>query len=306
MKLVRCEKNPLLKPRGDDWEALAVFNCGAVKIKDKIHILYRAIGDYVTYTSRLGYAVFDENLNLLERWKEPVFHPDLKFWEMSIEDPRLVKIENKLYITYVTTPKPTPPFAVRKKLGLPRPEQPFPRCAVAEIKEFKEFKRLGIVTPYNAEERNLVLFPRKIRGRYAALHRPANWVGEKYSVNKPSIWFAWLDDIPGMMYEHKVVMKPEEDWEIKKVGAGPPPIETEKGWLLIYHGVDEEEVYRAGVALLDLEQPWKVLAKSSKPILEPEESYEKEGDVPNVVFPTGAIVINNKLIIFYGAADKVC
>ena len=98
----------------------------------------------------------------------------------------------------------------------------------------------------------------------------------------------------------------EMDWEIKKIGAGPPPIETEKGWILIYHGVDENDVYRAGVALLDLNEPWKVIARCEKPILEPEKDYEIEGDVPNVVFPTGAVVIDNELYVFYGAADKVC
>ncbi len=304
MKLKRHKKNPILTPRGDDWEALAVFNCGVIKKENKIHVLYRAVGEYVNYVSRLGYAVFDEELNLLYRSEKPVFNPDVKLWEMSIEDPRLVEVEGKIYMTYVTTPTPAPPFAIRKRLGLPKPEQAYSRCAIAEVKDFKEFRRLGIVTPYDAEERNTVLFPEKIDGKFAVLHRPANWIGKE--VNKPSIWFAWLDSIPGMMHGHRVVMQPEEDWEAVKIGAGPPPIKTEKGWLLIYHGVDENYVYRAGVALLDLEQPWKVIAKSSEPILEPKEEYEKEGDVPNVVFPTGAVVVGDELIVFYGGADKVC
>lgn len=303
MKLRRHKGNPVLRPRGDDWEALAVFNCGAVKVGDRIHVLYRAVGDYVTYASRLGYAVFDEGLNLLERPRDPAFSPDVRFWEMSIEDPRLVNLEGEIYVTYVTTPTPAPPLAIRKRLGLPKPKQAFPRCAVAKVEGFKEFRRLGVVTPYDAEERNLVLFPRRINGKYAALHRPANWVGP---VDKPSVWFAWLDGIPGVMHGHKVVLKPERSWEAKKVGAGPPPIETEEGWLLIYHGVDENDVYRAGAALLDLERPWKVLARSPEPILEPEEEYEREGDVPNVVFPTGAVLVGEELVVFYGAADKVC
>ncbi len=306
MKLRRHKKNPILTPRGDDWESLAVFNCGVIKKGNKIHVLYRAVGEYVNYVSRLGYAVFDEELNLLERYEKPVFNPDVKLWEMSIEDPRLVEIEGKIYMTYVTTPTPAPPFAIRRRLGLPKPEQAYSRCAVAEVRDFKEFKRLGVITPYDAEERNTVLFPEKIDGKFAVLHRPANWVGESYSVSKPSIWFAWLDSIPGIMHGHRVVMQPEEEWEAVKIGAGPPPIKTEKGWLLIYHGVDEDYVYRAGVALLDLEQPWKVIARSSEPILEPKEKYEKEGDVPNVVFPTGAVVVNDELIVFYGGADKVC
>ena len=95
MKLVRYEGNPVLKPRGDDWEAVATFNCAAIYRDGNIHVLYRATGDYVHYASRLGHAIFDESLNLLERPEEPVFGPDLKRWEMSIEDARLTEIEGQ-------------------------------------------------------------------------------------------------------------------------------------------------------------------------------------------------------------------
>lgn len=108
------------------------------------------------------------------------------------------------------------------------------------------------------------------------------------------------------MYDHKVIMEPERPWEGRKIGAGPPPIKTEAGWLLIYHGVDPNHVYRARAALLDLEEPWKVIARTPEPILEPEEEYEREGDVPNVVFPEGTAVVGDQLFVFYGAADKVC
>ncbi len=159
--------------------------------------------------------------------------------------------------------------------------------------DFKEFRRLGVITPYDAEERNTVLFP-EIGGRIAALHRPANWG------DKPGIWFSYLTGIPGMMVEHVRVMGPERWWERVKIGAGPPPIKTERGWLLIYHGVDERNVYRAGIALLDLENPWKVISRLEEPVLEPEERYEVEGDVPNVVFPTGAVTVGDQIYVFYG------
>ena len=120
------------------------------------------------------------------------------------------------------------------------------------------------------------------------------------------MWFAFLDGLPGRMYDHKVVMEAEQPWEGMKIGAGPPPIKTDAGWLLIYHGVDPDRVYRAGAALLDLEEPWRVIARTSKPILEPEEAYEREGDVPNVVFPEGVAVVGEELLVFYGGADKVC
>jgi len=306
VKLKRCEHNPILKPRGDDWESVAVFNCAAIYRDGKIHVLYRAVGDYIYYVSRLGHAVFDEDLNLLKRSEKPVFGPDIKVWEMSIEDPRLTRVDGELYMTYVIVPSPGPPGAVRRRLGMPKREGAYPRTALAKITDFCEFTRLGVITPFGADERDVVLFPEKIQGRYAAIHRPRTWIGPGYPVDRPSIWFAFLDGLPGRMYDHKVIMEPEQPWEAKKIGAGPPPIKTEKGWLLIYHGVDPNHVYRAGAVLLDLEEPWRVIARTPEPILEPEEPYEVEGDVPNVVFPEGMVIIGDKLLLFYGAADKVC
>jgi predicted GH43/DUF377 family glycosyl hydrolase len=104
--------------------------------------------------------------------------------------------------------------------------------------------------------------------------------------------------------DHKVFLQPVEEWERRKVGAGPPPIKTKDGWLLIYHGVDSEHAYRAGAALLDLNDPSQVIARTVKPLLEPKESYERIGDVPNVVFPTAIIELDNQLFVYYGAADK--
>ena len=306
MKLRRYTGNPILRNRGDEWESVAVFNCAAMQRDDRIHVLYRAVGDYVRYASHLGYAVFDRNLNLLERSQDPVFSPDIRFWEMSIEDPRLVEIEGEVYMIYVTTPTSSPPGAVRRRLGIPKPQRAASGTALARVRGFREFERLGIITPYGVDDRNTVLFPKKIGGKYVAIHRPSNWIGPDFPVERSSIWFAWLDSLPGVMHGHKVIMKPEQPWETKKIGAGPPPIETDMGWLLIYHGVDSDNIYRAGAAFLDLEEPWKVIARTSEPILEPEEDYEREGDVPNVVFPEGAVVMDGELIVFYGAADKVC
>ena len=306
MKLKRYQVNPIIEPRGDDWEAVATFNCAALYKEGKIHVLYRAVGDYVHYASHLGYAVFDEDMNLLERPEEPVFGPDIRLWEMSIEDARLTEIEGEVYMTYVVTPTPSPPGAVRRRLGIPKPQQAHARTALARVENFHEFTRLGVITPYDAAERDVVLFPERIQGKYAAIHRPSNWIGPGYPTNRPAIWFAFLDGLPGRMYDHKVIMEPEQPWEAKKIGAGPPPIKTDEGWLLIYHGVDQDHVYRAGAALLDLEEPWRVIARTPEPILEPEVDHEREGDVPNVVFPEGAAIIGDELLVLYGAADRVC
>jgi len=311
MKLKRYKGNPIIEPRGDGWESIATFNCAALYKEGRIHVFYRAVGDYVRYAGHLGYAAFDEDLNLLERPEEPVFGPDIRLWEMSIEDARLTEVEGQVYMTYVVTPTPSPPGAVRRRLGIPKPQTAAPRTALARVEGLGEpdgprFERLGIITPYDADERDVVLFPERIQGKYAAIHRPSNWIGPGYPVERPSIWFAFLDELPGRMYDHRVIMEPEQPWEGKKIGAGPPPIKTDKGWLLIYHGVDPDHVYRAGAVLLDLEEPWKVIARTPEPILEPEEPYEVEGDVPNVVFPEGAVVVGDQLLVLYGAADKVC
>jgi beta-1,2-mannobiose phosphorylase / 1,2-beta-oligomannan phosphorylase len=101
------------------------------------------------------------------------------------------------------------------------------------------------------------------------------------------------------------IMKPQEWWEKRKIGIGPPPIRTPEGWLMIYHGVDDNYVYRAGAALADLDDPQKILARSKTPILEPREPYEKYGFVPDVVFPEAAMVLDSDLYVFYGAADTV-
>ncbi|MCD6238961.1 MAG: glycosidase [Thermotogae bacterium] len=308
IELERYEKNPILKPRGHDWEALEVFNPAAVYINGKIHVLYRAVGDYKNYVSRFGHTVFDKDLNILERDEKPCFEPDMKiWWERSVEDPRITEIEGELYMTYVVTPTPAPPRKVRSRLKIPDPEESITRIGLAKIdKDFRNFTRLGIITPLEADERDTVLFPERINGKLAILHRPSRWIGANYGLKRPGIWFAYLNEEYWMSFDHKLVMGPQEVWESYKVGPGCPPIKTEKGWLLIYHGVDDDRKYRAGAVLLDLKEPWRVIARTKEPFMIPEKSYEIEGDVPEVVFPEGAVIIDNDLLIFYGGADKVC
>ncbi|HFE64325.1 MAG TPA: glycosidase, partial [Caldithrix sp.] len=305
MKLERFNRNPILQPRGDSWESLAAYNCGAVLKDGNIHILYRAIGEYTNYVSRLGHAVFDTNLNLIERLDDPCFVPELAFWEKSVEDVRITPLDGKFYITYVVSITPCPPAGVRRRLELPMIQQAPTRVAVAETTDFINFTRLGFLTPYGTNQRDTVIFPERINGKIAVLHRPAEWIGPSYGTDIPGIWFAYLDRWEGGLSGHKLVLKSEYDWESYKIGSGPPPIKTEKGWLLIFHGVQLNRTYRAGAVLLDLEEPWKVIARTASPILEPETEYECIGDMPNVVFPEGAVVVGDELLVFYGGADKV-
>jgi predicted GH43/DUF377 family glycosyl hydrolase len=144
------------------------------------------------------------------------------------------------------------------------------------------------------ENKDAVIFPEKVSGKYVMFHR-----------TMPDIWIGYSDNLKEW-YGHKIVMRPREGlWDCKKIGAGPPPIKTEKGWLLFYHGVDEKRVYRLGVALFDLNDPSRLIARQEGPILEPEEPWELEGDVPTVVYNCGAIEKNGMYYVYYGGADTV-
>ena len=120
-----------------------------------------------------------------------------------------------------------------------------------------------------------------------------------FQLKDKEFWENYFMDI-----EKNIVMKPKLWWEKRKIGAGTVPIETEEGWLLLYHGVDENNIYRAGAALLDLKKPEKEIARLSLPLFSPQYHWEKTGNVSNVVFPTGAVINNNSLFIYYGCADK--
>jgi len=296
LQLERYKNNPLIIPEQSSWwEKKAVFNCAVLYDGKVIHMLYRAIGEYENYVSRIGYASSNDGF-AFTRNKEPVLYPELDYERFGIEDPRLISVDNKTYLTYVV-------------LSDYVKNNPSVSTALARTEDFSHYERLGVVTLPGSQDKDVVLFPRTIADRkfqrYLLLHRPSSWVGPQYNTEKPSIWISEGDSVTNY-YKHSLLIKPEETWEALKIGAGVPPIKTEKGWLVIYHGVDEKHVYSAGAILLDLEVPAKVLGRTKAPILSPEEQYELNGDVNNVVFPTGACILDNVLFVYYGAADKVC
>jgi predicted GH43/DUF377 family glycosyl hydrolase len=141
--------------------------------------------------------------------------------------------------------------------------------------------------------------------KYMMLHRPGKWIGKSYGTEGPSIWLS-EEDILTSFNKHSLLLRPQEKWEQVKIGPGPAPNKTRKGWLVLYHGVILDGVYSTGAILLDLNNPYNVLGRTRHPILAPEKEYEKKGDVNNVVFPCGACVIDEPLYVYYGAADKVC
>ena len=278
MKLRRYEGNPILKPKPENaWESENVFNTAVVYDHGLFHLLYRAMGK--DGISRIGYAVSTDGFNFF-RFDKPVFTPKRILEPRGCEDPRIVKIENRFYMTYT---------AYSEK-GM--------RIGLASTDNFINWKRYRLEWP-EMNNKNAVLFPEKINGKYVLLHRPMD--------KEPmGIWIAYSDNL-AEWYGQREVMAPlgDVDWESKKIGAGAPPIRTEKGWLLIYHSVDEDDVYRLGAAIFCLDDPSKLLYRYPEPILEPETYYELRGEVPRVVFACGACEVRNKYYIYYGGADRV-
>lgn len=307
MLLERYTANPIVRPRPEHhWEAGAVFNCAVTKTKEgEIVMLYRAIAadyeksenGYTNYISSLGIA-FSKNGYDFERREVPAISPDSEFDKFGCEDPRITRYaddDNDLYlITYTAMDNP----AYSAKGGLE---------GLITTKDFRTYEKHGFIIPIDLDK-DAVIFPEKIHNKVVMFHR--------IEPDIQAVYFDSLEELKRMdqsfwedhyaNYKKFTVMERRFEWESQKIGAGPPPIKTERGWLFIYHAVDEKSHYRAGAALLDLDNPEKVIARSPYPILEPEEEYEKYGDVNNVVFPEGAVVLDGKLFLYYGAADTYC
>jgi beta-1,4-mannooligosaccharide/beta-1,4-mannosyl-N-acetylglucosamine phosphorylase len=276
-------KNPIISPLDLPFQAAAVLNPGATEQGDDVVLLLR-IEDHAGF-SNLHIA---RSKNGVTDWKvdpKPILaygEPDWQYEEWGCEDGRITFIpEDKCwYITYTAySPKGA-------------------AVALARSYDLVKAERIGLIlSPSN---KDAVLFPQKFDGRWAVLHRP-DAGGDEH------IWSAYSPDLIHWGEPHSVLS--EEGgaaWDNIKVGAGAPPILVEKGWLLIYHGVKAyggHLVYRAGVALLDKDKPYKVIAQSREWIFQAEAPYELSGLTPNVVFPTGLLLRGDELWMYYGAAD---
>jgi len=210
--------------------------------------------------------------------------------ELGIEDPRITQINDTFYITYV---------AVSRQMGV--------ATALMTTKDFLTFERHGII--FSTENKDIVLLPERWKDHYVAYHRPVSY----HRFGAPSIETAISPDCI-FWGKHRYLFGPRPGgWDGVKVGAGAPPIRLSEGWLLIYHGVTSSTAespggrYSAGAVLLDIDNPLRLIARSRDPLLKPERNYEKHGFMPNVIFPTGAILSEDKkdLLLFSGAADEV-
>jgi len=274
MRLERHPGNPILAPIADhEWEARTVFNCGVVQIDGAVGLLYRA-QSYASDVSRLGLAVSTDGLSFA-RLDQPIFVPqdDTETW--GVEDPRLTWMDGEIVMLYTAW----------SNHGI--------QVAMASSRSLLSWRRRGIVIP-GPDNKDAALFPERVNGRYAMFHRIP-----------PDIWIAYSDDLVTWGDYQKIMSPRPGHWDNLKIGAGGPPLKTDRGWLVIYHGVDQERVYRLGTALLDLKDPAHVLHRAADVVLEPEEPWELVGDVPNVVFTCGTAEIGDRYLVYYGGADTV-
>lgn len=310
----------ILKKTKLSFENDSVLNPGIMQEGTTIHMLYRAVkkGNHST----IGYCRLDGPLNVVGRHETPLVIPFNTEESKGVEDPRIVKIDGIYYITYTA-------YDGINALG-----------ALITSTDLKHFKREGVITPkFTFDEfqilaecnnntnpkyfrhsrhfepnskiylwdKDVVYFPRKINGKFAFLHRI-----------KPGIQVAMYDKLEDLNKEYwsdyflhftdNIILDPiEAKHESSYIGGGCPPIETKEGWLLLYHGVYDTQngyVYTVAVALLDIDNPTKVISRLPYPLFEPELDYELNGVVNNVVFPTGTALFGDTLYIYYGAADK--
>lgn len=290
MELRRYDGNPVLSPTGNWWESKAVFNCAAALHDGRVNILYRAIGD--DGISRFGHAVSANGLDISERRPLPIYESlGDELERLGVEDPRITKIDGTYYITY-TGASVYPCSAAQPGTAITC--IPW-RCRVGLLstRDFITYRKHGCILP-DMDNKDVVLFPEKINGKYVMLHRTF-----------PDIWIAYSEDLIHWT-DHKIIMRVQRGcWDCNRIGAGAPPIKTEHGWLNFYHGVDDGRNYRLGVLMLDLDDPAKVIGRSAEPILSPEKNWEQHGLVPNVVFTCGAVEMDGQYYVYYGGADKV-
>lgn len=319
MKLTKYIGNPILTPNpANHWENLVTCNPGAWYENGKFYLLYRAAGDDEEHVVRFGLAVSEDGFHFTRFSDRPVFAPSENGYDSGcIEDPRIVKFGDDFYVTYAYRPFPPgqywkfahdeillppsngyTPVAIRKNLG---------NTGLAVTKDFVHWRRLGRLTSPCCDDRDVILFPEKIQGKFVLMHRPKEYVGEAYGTRYPAIWIKFSEDI--LEWEDKesylLIQGKANTWE-EKIGGSTPPLRTGAGWLVLYHGVEHggQGVYRVGALLLDLENPLKVLARTKDFILEPEYDYEFEGFYRGCVFPTGNVIVGDCLYVYYGAADR--
>jgi len=284
--ITRYEKNPIITIADLPCRSNSVFNSCCIKEKDRYIMMLRIEDVDGAQHFRMAYS--SNGIDFVID-KEPVFIPPcekMEQFELLCYDPRITKIGNVFYVCY----------AAHGTKGV--------RIALIKTKDFMTFERVGYIS--EPDNRNGVLLPETCDGRYVRFDRPTMAYGQG---GKGEMWISYSPDLIHWGDSKIVAETRAERWDGHKVGAGPAPLKTEEGWLLLYHGVYERcngLIYRTGVMLLDLHDPSRVIARSKGYILGPQEAYERHGDTDNCVFVTGNILEDDGTVkIYYGGADTV-
>ncbi|QQR88599.1 MAG: glycosidase [Myxococcales bacterium] len=283
---LRHDGNPILTRDQMPYSANSVFNPAAAIVDGETLLLLR-----VEDRSGLSHLTVARSKNGITGWRideQPTFCPDPEnhpeeIW--GVEDPRITYLEEeKRWIVAYTA------FS-----------RGGPLVALATTEDFCTFERLGPVT--TPDDKDAALFPVRFGGRWALLHRPMT-AGIRMGAH---IWISFSPDLKHWG-DHQILLHARDGawWDANKIGLSPPPLKTDRGWLLLYHGVRNTAagcLYRLGLALLDLENPTHVLRRSKEWVFGPREHYERTGDVADVVFPCGWVLDGEEVRIYYGAAD---
>ena len=324
--MLKVEKHSIiLSPTEREFENKAVINPGIFQDGDTLHFLYRAVQE--EGLSSIGYAKTDNPLKIAERMEQSLLSREYDFEQYGLEDAKIVKIENTYYITYIA-------YDGMNKTG-----------ALATSKDLIHFEKHGIITPrisyhdyeclINLHKKNLnpkyhtfynlfteiglendpirflrfralVLFPRKINGKFALLISIYPGIQivyfDAFTDLTEAFWENYFDNLID-----SIVMDPKDSYEVNYIGIGCVPIETNEGWLLIYYGVQETITgvkNHVKAALLDLENPKMILSRLNIPLFSPKKLLKEKTHLIDVVFPTGHALLGNTLYIYYGMANK--
>jgi predicted GH43/DUF377 family glycosyl hydrolase len=314
----------LLRKTTHSFECEGVLNPAVIKVGHTIHLFYRAVAK--DNYSTIGYCTLSSPLVVKERSDKPILFPQADYELQGIEDPRIVDIEGTYYLSYTAYDGVNALGAMATSKDLIHWEKQgiiVPQITYEEFNHFTEVvgslnkKYIRFNEHQKSHEKqdrqiflwdkNLIFFPRKINNKFCFMHRIKPDIQIVVSVENladlnKDFWLNYFHQ-----FDDYIVLSPKYDHEVSYIGSGCPPIETKAGWLLIYHGVHDTingYVYSACAALLDLENPQKEIARLPYPLFFPEKEWELKGEVNNVCFPTGTVLIEDILYIYYGAADE--
>lgn len=319
--MVNVKKEGIILEATDlGFENQAVLNPSIVQQGNTLHMFYRAVkkGNY----SSIGYCRLEGPLNVVERRETPILFPEFNYEKHGVEDPRIVFLDGVYYLFYAAFDGKNASIAYATSHDLKQWQKQgiiSPKILYSEAEDIFRLSKLKdkyfFFESYFKDvagknvllwEKDAFILPKKINNKFALIHRILPEIQIVYFNNFKELtltyWKKYLQKLGDF-----IVLESEHGYESRNIGGGAPLIETDKGWLMIYHAVEDTNKgkrYHASAALLDLNDPCKVLGHLKTPLFSPKEDYEKVGDVNNVVFPTGTSIFAGRLYIYYGAADK--